>query len=498
MGAVEPLEVVAPQPPLARGGPATPAHLPAAPNRTPLRYATWFAATLLLVWPAAWNGYPLIFADTGTYLGQTLLGYLGWDRPPFYSTFLYLTHWKVTLWLPVLVQAAILAHLLGLVLRVQGLGGEGILLLAAAALTVLTSLPWFVAQLMPDCFTGVVVVSLWLLGFRAAALRASERLWLLLLATGAVAIHQSHLPLALGLGLGGSVLLLLGRGWRIARVGAARMLVPSVLAALAMLTVNAAGHGRASLSPFGSVFFATRLIYDGPGMDYLRRACPEAGYRICPILDRLSPFHNAFLWHPESPLYHVLKGPKAWAPEAAAIISGTLHEAPVAVARAMLENAVRQFCRFGTGDGLEAWPGIPGPEPLIASFFPHELEGFQTSRQERGLLAEDAQALSPLHVAVAVAGLVALVLLLLLKGRRLGLPSAAFGLFVLAAAVGNATIAGGLSGPAERYQARIAWLFAFAPSVLVAPALRRSAGRVPAADAAPAVSVRPVAPHRPA
>ena len=40
----------------------------------------------------------------------------------------------------------------------------------------------------------------------------------------------------------------------------------------------------------------------------------------------------------------------------------------------------------------------------------------------------------------------------------------------LAAAVGNAAITGGLSGPAVRYQARLAWLFAFAPVALVVAA----------------------------
>jgi hypothetical protein len=38
------------------------------------------AATLLL-WPAFWNGYPLVFSDTGTYLSQAINHYIGWDRP---------------------------------------------------------------------------------------------------------------------------------------------------------------------------------------------------------------------------------------------------------------------------------------------------------------------------------------------------------------------------------------------------------------------------------
>ena len=51
--------------------------------------------------------------------------------------------------------------------------------------------------------------------------------------------------------------------------------------------------------------------------------------------------------------------------------------------------------------------------------------------------------------------------------RRLGLAGFGLVVLVLAAGIGNALITGGLSGPAVRYQARLAWLFAFAPLALV-------------------------------
>ena len=50
-----------------------------APDRT-TRFAVPAAAALLL-WPAVWNGYPIVFADTGTYLSQAIHLYAGWDRP---------------------------------------------------------------------------------------------------------------------------------------------------------------------------------------------------------------------------------------------------------------------------------------------------------------------------------------------------------------------------------------------------------------------------------
>jgi hypothetical protein len=127
---------------------------------------------------------------------------------------------------------------------------------------------------------------------------------------------------------------------------------------------------------------------------------------------------------------------------------------------------VEQFRLIDTGDGLEAWPGVPGPEPLIAKFFPHELDRFLAGRQQRGLLLQDAQAVAPLHRAASLCGLLALLALPVVLRRRLGLAGVALVVLVLAAAVGNAAITGGLSGPAVRYQARLAWVFAFAPLAL--------------------------------
>ncbi len=450
------------------------------PRAGPWRVATLPAAALLLAWPAFWNGYPLVFADTGTYLGQTLLRYLGWDRPPFYSLFLLATSGRASLFLPVAAQALLTAWLLGIVLRVQGLAGNGVPLLAAAAgLALLTGLPWFVAQLMPDLFAGLLVLAFWLIGFRWRMLRRAERLALPALATLAIAVHQSHLPLAFGLAVLGTALRLLGDGGAAARRVAPRLLLPPLVAALGFLAVNAVGHGRLGLSPFGPVFFAARLIDDGPGMAHLRAACAAdpARYRICPHLDRFGPHHNAFLWSADSPLAGPLGGPKAWAPEARAIIVATLREAPVAVGRSMAANTLRQLRLLRTGDGLEAWPDVPGPGPLIARFFPAERPAFEAARQQRGLLEAEARGFAPLHAALGLGGLAALALLLVLRRPAMGLPERALAGLVLAAAIGNAAVTGALSVPTDRYQARLAWLFVLAPGLALAgAAVSRSAG----------------------
>ena len=74
-------------------------------------------AALLMLWPALLNGYPLVFADTGTYLSQAIDRSLGWDRPVFYSFFLLPLHMQLTTWPVIVAQALLTAWLLHLLRR---------------------------------------------------------------------------------------------------------------------------------------------------------------------------------------------------------------------------------------------------------------------------------------------------------------------------------------------------------------------------------------------
>src|SRR5262249_9145888 len=69
-----------------------------ATDREPGTLVACALAAAILLWPAAWNGYPLVFADTGTYLSQAIEHYIGWDRPVFYSLFLLPLHMTLTTW----------------------------------------------------------------------------------------------------------------------------------------------------------------------------------------------------------------------------------------------------------------------------------------------------------------------------------------------------------------------------------------------------------------
>ncbi len=420
-------------------------------------------SALILCWPAFLNGFPLVFGDTGNYIGQALLHYIGWNAPPFYSIFLLATDWRITLWTPILVQGMIVAGLLSMVLHQFGLRGPWPTLIACVLLSIFTSLPWVVGQLMADVWTGVVVLSLCLLGF--GALGRWQRAYLLLLAIGAISIHQSHIPLSFGL-LAVGCAVRWGQGGRKAAMQAFRRLAPApILAAAMVFAVNFIGLGLPSVSPFGSIVLAARMIGDGTGLEYLDAACPTLHYRICAHRDQLAPGGYKMLWTKPS-LWSELGGQKAWAPEASRIVRGAIAHDPEGFVTAALGNGAREFAAIKTGERLEPWAGAEGPRPMISRFFRHEIGAYDRSRQETGRLVDIVKPFSAVHVAAAWLGLAGL-LAVLVTGRR---DQLAFGIsvMVLAALVGNALITGALSGVESRYAARIAWLMAFIPCVVLA------------------------------
>ncbi|MBN8874712.1 MAG: hypothetical protein J0H67_17880 [Rhodospirillales bacterium] len=455
---------------MAGPGPAIHAFSPSPPPRAPreslcLRppltpWSAWLIGVLLLLWPAAWNGYPIVFSDTGTYLSQAIEHYLGWDRPPVYSLFLLPLHLRLTTWPVIAAQTVLAIHTLALTCRCFGAQPSGWLPLLAFLAT-LTWLPWLVCDLTPDLFTALLVLVLALLVLTPERLGPVERLWLAGFAAFMIATQLSSLPLAAALL---SVLLPFRR-----RLGAAAplrwplALAPPLLAVVTLMAINLAGHGRAAISPYGNVFLLARVIYDGPGLAALRHACPQAGWRLCAELDPLPPDSDAFLWRPDSPIMRA-GGHKQVSAEADAIIRAALRSDPLGEAAAFLRNWGQQLTRFASGDGLEPWPETVTPV-LLRDFPAREAATYAAARQARGELA-----VPPLLAAShAVTGVGGLVLCLLALPRRLRARDPIAGLIVaiVVALLAGAAITGGLSMPHDRYQARLMWLPAFAAGLLL-------------------------------
>ena len=395
------------------------------------------AGALLLAWPALLNGFPVVFSDTHAFLVQGGAPQMVWDKPFVFGPVLALLHLRLTLWLPLAAQVLVLSHLLWLVRGAFAVPNWRFHLALCAGLAALSAAPWFASLLMPDILAPMVVLCLFLLSF--ARLGWPVRLWLLALGSFAIASHLSHLPLALAVGV--VALLLHGRRMVLAPLG---------LALAVLLATNAVGHGRFGISPYGSVFALARLATDGPAQAVLGRECPRAEWKLCDWQGRFPDDSDLFLWKGWGPVWST-GGPMALAPEAAAIVRATLVQEPWAVLRTALGNFWAQLWQVRLGDTLgDDWLEGSITGSLQAYFPAAEMARFRAGRQMQGTLRAVAEPLNPWHLAILAAGAV-VTLVLALRGQKLAV-------LVLVGVLANAATSGALSGPHDRYQARIAWL----------------------------------------
>ncbi len=423
-----------------------------------------------LLWPALWNGYPIVFADTGTYLSQAMHQYLGWDRPVFYSLFILPLHLGLTTWPVIVVQSGLTVLVLDLVRRAFGVALFWLPVLIVF-LSVATWLPWTVSELMPDLFTPLLILLLCLLVFTGPRLSFWSRAALIALAAFMIATQQSSVPMALGM-----LAVMMPAWWFLTRQGSVRIasfVAPALapcLAVAALVTVNAVGFHRVSLSPYGNVFVLARIIYDGPGMTVLHRDCPERGWLLCPYLDRFPAIADDFLWDSDSPMM-LAGGHKAVSADADAIIHAAILAEPGLLIAATWDNTVEQLTRFASGDGLERWNNQVGP--WIDRDFPTaESAAFHAARQQQGTLAVPPP-LPLVHRVGVLVGVVAALVLLPLAWRRRHVAAWFLAVALLAQPL-SAAITGGLSTPHDRYQSRIIWL-PLAMAILAAPALTAGA-----------------------
>lgn len=440
-----------------------------------LQFTAWglaFSVTAAaLLFPALWNGFPLIFADTGGYLARPFEHSLLIGRSALYGAFLA-AGIGGDFWPNVLLQSGATAWLILLTLRVHGFSRRpGLAAALTTALAAATGLPWAVSMLMPDIFAPLAVLALHLLAFRRAALSSGERLGAAALVAIAVATHMGTLALGAGLILGYGVLRLVAKGGLFPRpLLAAPSLALAAGIALALAS-NAVIAGRLAFTPGGFNFAFARLVQDGIVTRYLQERCPDTKLRLCAYRDALPATADDWLWGWGSPLYK-LGGPEAFAAEAKSVVLATLARYPGQHLATALRAVLRQLVQVRTGEGVNPHDTAHAVQ-VLERYAPEAMPRFAAARQQQNLF--DFTGFNLLHVPVALIGLTALPVILVAAWRRRVAPqAAALTLTALLALLANAAIFGALSNPNDRYQSRIAWL---APLALGVAAMSRQALR---------------------
>ena len=408
----------------------------------------------MLLAPALWNGYPLLQWDTGGYLARWYEGYLVPSRSTVFGLYLHFGE-QSAFWLNLVIQALATLWILQLTLRAFEIASPVRLLAISLVLALTTSLSWLASTLLTDIFSGLSVLSFLVLVVFGKRTSTAEKYLLFVLTAFAAASHSATLAVLLGLCCVGWIVRPFSRG-RIATSGLLQGSLSLIAGAVMLLAANFALSGQLAWTPGGYGVAFGRMLQDGIVTRYLKEHCPQQKLKLCPYRDQLPATADQFLWG--NSMFNTLGRFKGLGDEMGFIVLRSLAEYPAWQAEAALTGTARQLLHVATGEGTSEWIGHT--YGIIERYIPSQTKPMRAAKQQ--LSRFDFTTINRLHVPAA---LVSMLLAVIVLGR--GLWRRPFDdLTLLAgtvtlAVLGNAFICAVISGPHDRYGARMAWLATF-------------------------------------
>ena len=421
-------------------------------------------ASLLLCVPALFNGFPFLFPDSMDYLrfgpavAQALIGHPSPSyglRSAWYTLGLVPFHGNFRwIWPIVVAQAWVVAWVLRLCLRATSRSWSGPeYLLLVGLLVAFTPVGWVLGMIIPDIFTGVLLLGSFWLGPGWSRLRLRERWMVAGVTLGSLLSHISNAPLLLVIGL----FCWLRHGF----VRSRPLLALLGLAWLAQLCLNAllyrpvpglaSGSSKTAGSQSAPLVLA-RFLADGPALRYIHEHGQQANLALYRYRDQLRPDIGHFLWDPQGLRSRLMASdPDEWnlvCQQQTQVILGTLTTYPLQQLTISLSHLFQQLATFGLNDfNLNLSVVMQMPQVL-----PDLTADFLASRQATRRLP--LASLNLLYQGVVVLSLLALAAGLGRAPRFWRDLCAWIGLGLVV----NAAITGILSAVAARYQSRVVWL----------------------------------------
>ncbi|GEC14788.1 hypothetical protein [Nitrobacter winogradskyi] len=433
----------------------------------------WIAAAIipiLLLAPAIWNGYPLLQHDTGGYLARWYESHLEISRSNAYGIYLHLGQGSY-FWINLACQALLTLWILHLTLRVLNMAQPLRLLTIALILITATALPWLASMLLTDIFAGLAVLALYILVVHNGKLSIAEKISLFLFTSFAAASHTATFGVLLGLCCAGWIVKPL-LGPRLQVGGLVQGSLTIVTGAAMLLAANFMLTGQLTWTPGGAAVSFGRMMQDGIVARYLNDHCDKIKLKLCPYRDQLPATADDFLWGNDS-IFDKLGRFEGLNGEMEFIATHALVAYPLWQAEAAVEATAEQLVSVDTGEGNTGW--IPHTYGIIERYLPEQVKVMRAARQQHWNMKFTA--INWIHVPVALASmlLLAAIALAALWRRRLD-DVDLLAATVTVALLGNAFICGVLSGPHDRYGARMVWVATFVVLIAAARSLANRYG----------------------
>jgi len=431
-------------------------------------------ATLFFLWPAIYNGFPLLMADSMTYLADGLpvaralflhqfSDYYGM-RSLLYSLVIFPFNWNINPWPVAVFQSLLAAWVLWLVVRSFSTRHAVPRFLALTALlSVFTSIAWYTCFMMPDILGPLAYLAIFLLFFARDSLTRQENAGLFLVAWWGITAHSTHLLLAAAL----FVLLALfavfvRRPFRRNVPALGEIAAAIALAVVVPMALHTYLDGKPSLDGQRPPYLTARVIADGPGRWYLESHCATEHWALCAHVKNLPTDPSDFLWGDGS-IYDSASEDERQQLEAQDVpfVLATIRAYPRQQFLQSASNFRQQLRAFGLYDfDSSEWTLTQFNETIPAS-----RASYLRGREAHDALPLDALTDIQFWTIVLSLAIIAGLTPLLWRRHSRGLPGLA--LVVFSMVVLNAFLTGVLSIVDERYQCRVIWLIPLLAGVFV-------------------------------
>jgi hypothetical protein len=221
--------------------------------------------------------------------------------------------------------------------------------------------------------------------------------------------------------------------------------MPLILAIVLLLVGSWLGFGVLSLTPRSPPFLLARSWEDGPVRAYLQTHCDQQTWVLCSRLQTLPSSAQELLWAREHSYWAMDETTRAAVrTQELALLVRAIASHPLLQLEAALRNAGLQLVRFGLADlvlGRGAAVTLQDYTFLYLPVAPAARHG-----------------LRPFTIVIYVATAISACVLAVWFWRAARNPMTPVLGFILMGVVLNGILCGVLSGPHDRYQARVIWL----------------------------------------
>lgn len=426
------------------------------------------AFTLLI--PASYNGYPLVYSDTGAYIQSGMDLIVPQHRTVMYGLFIRFFSFNFSLWLVIFAQSLMVSYILWNITNAVSKNiSKKSFLIIMVLISWFTGLGWYSSQIMPDIFTVTTVCAIFLLALKNEYKIYKKIIFSLLLIFSVNAHFSNYLIVVLTI-LG---LFVITRTKFIPQAKQElSFLLPTIIITISIITgslVNYAVGSTFKMNQGSHVFLMGKMLDSGVLKSFLDDECEGNNYVLCACRDSLPDTSRELLWNPKSPLYQ--NGGWEGSQEPFNKIVLDIFTSPKHLAlftyNATL-SSVSQLFQNEVGSGLISnWykdPASP-PHDQISKHFQFELNQYKQSRQNGNLWDQglDFTFINYINNILLVLSSIFLFFIFTSKSNRnkIDIRIQLIVVTLLLGVLVNAVVTASLANVYDRLQSRISWTIIF-------------------------------------